>query len=123
MPDKTIDTLKPQTNDGAFDLALRQTQSLAGLHDRLASGSATFLASGSAANGSGLLLAANPARRKFWIQNRSTSTLTVLLGAAAVQLRGCDLAGDGSGGFLCDSDWKGAVSLSGSNLNYNFGEI
>lgn len=123
MSDKTIDTLKPQSSDGSFDLELRRTQSLAGLHDRLATGASTLIASGSAISISGSLLAGNPSRRKFWLQNRSVSPLTVSLGAAVLQLRGCDLAGDGTGGFLCDSDWKGAVSVSGSNLNYNFGEV
>jgi hypothetical protein len=123
MADKTIATVEPQTSDGEFDLALRGTKSLANLNDRLVAGASALLHGAAGASGTGQILAANASRKKFWFQNAGINVLTVTLGATSVQLKGCDVAGDGSGGFMWDPDWKGAVSVSGTSPSYNYGEI
>jgi hypothetical protein len=123
MADKTLTTVAPQTTDDAFDLQLRAARSLANLSDRLVSGGSALVNGAAAASATGQILAANAGRRKFWLQNRGTNVLTVSLGSTQVQLKACDVAGDGAGGFLCDGDWKGAVSVSGTSPSYNFGEL
>lgn len=69
----------------------------------------------------GAVLAPN-ARRDFWIQNCGTNPLFVFLGAGANTttnvsyiLKGCAVANDGSGGFVTDDEWKGAVSVAGTS--------
>jgi hypothetical protein len=123
MADKTISTVIPQTTDDAFDLALRGTKSLANLNDRIVTGAAALVNGAAGATGTGQILAANTTRKAFWFQNAGVNVLTVTLGATSIQLKACDVAGDGSGGFVCDGDWKGAVSVSGTSPSYNYGEI
>jgi len=123
MSNKTVSTTVPQDTDDQFDLAVRQTQSLANLNDRVVAGSSALLSGAAGATATGQVLAANPARKKWFIQNRSGNVLTVTLGAVSLQLKACDVAGDGSGGFLADPDWKGAVSVSGTSPIYNYGEL
>jgi hypothetical protein len=123
MADKTVTTVHPQTTDDAFDLTVRGTKSLANLNDRIVAGTATLLRGAAGATGTGEILPASASRKKFWFQNRGTNVLTVTMGATSVQLKAADVAADGSGGFLCDTDWKGAVSVSGTSPSYNYGEI
>ncbi len=123
MADKAISTVTPQETDDQFDLQLRATRSLANLSERLVSGTGVLLNGAAGATGAGQILAANSGRKKFWVQNRGTSVLTVTLGTAAVQLKACQAPGDGEGGFLCDGDWKGPVSVAGAGLSYNYGEM
>jgi len=123
MADKTIATVQPQTGDDAFDLALRGSKSLANLNERLVAGASALAHGAAGASDTGQILAANASRKKFWFQNCGTNVLTVTLGATSVQLKACDVAGDGSGGFVCDGDWKGAVSVSGTSPSYNYGEV
>ena len=123
MADKDISTVTPQTTDDAFDLVGRATKSLANLNARWATGASALVNGAGGAGDSGQILAANPNRKKFWVQNRGANVLTVSLGATGVQLKACETPGDGSGGFLCDGDWKGAVSVSGTSPTYNYGEI
>jgi hypothetical protein len=123
MADKAISTVAPQTTDDAFDLSLRATKSLSNLNERIVTGASALVNGAAGASGTGQILAANATRKKFWVQNRGTNVLTVTLGATSVQLKACDVAGDGAGGFVCDGDWKGAVSVSGTSPSYNYGEI
>ena len=123
MADKAIATAVPQETDDQFDLQLRATRSLANLNERLVLGAGVLLNGAAGATSAGQILAASAGRKKFWVQNRGTSVITVTLGATAVQLKACQAPGDGEGGFLCDGDWKGAVSVAGTSPVYNYGEI
>lgn len=123
MGDKSISTVQPQTTDDQFDLALRATQALANLHGRWVTGAAALVNGAAGATGAGQVLAANASRKVYWLQNRGTNTLTVTLGATSLQLKAATVAGDGTGGMWIDEMWKGAVSVSGTSLSYNYGEV
>ena len=124
MADKNdISTVKVQDTDGQFDLDLRRTKALADLHALLVGGSTTVGNSGVASSNL-TPLSANAARKVFFIQNTGTAVITVQMGNARVDLKACSSNNDGTGGFLEDIFWKGAVAISSAGTpRYNFGEL
>ena len=80
-------------------------------------------------NGSGSALAANPNRKAWSIQNLGTNPLFVRLGAGAstllfhVVLKAGGAQDDGSGGFLADQIYQGAVTVAGTSPRYTVTEM
>lgn len=69
----------------------------------------------------GEILAANPARRGFSIQNTGTTVLKLLYGPGTptqtvyhLALPACTAADDGKGGYVGDDPWIGAVQAISS---------
>jgi len=121
MADKPFSTLAPQADDSPFDLAGRRARALANVNGRLAAG-ATSRSGASGASGTGQVIATNPARKRWGIQNAGTNVLTVTLGAAAIDLRSATGTDAGNGAAVVDEDWKGAVSVSGTSPRYHWWE-
>lgn len=82
-----------------------------------------------AINNSGTALSANSNRRLWSIQNLGTNPLYVRLGAGAsttvfhVALKASTVQDDGSGGYIVDEMWKGAVSVAGTSPRYTVTEM
>lgn len=77
---------------------------------------AVFGAVTTQAAANGVVLSANSLRKRFRIQNNSTTKLYVYFGDGAsttvytAVLAGCTIAGDGTGGVIADT-WTGDVSV------------
>jgi len=122
VSDQTYLSLYPQDLDGRHDLRSRRARSSHNLSQRLVAGSAALLNGGSDATGTGTILAANPLRKKWGVQNAGMNVLTVTLGGAAIDLRAANANDTGQGASLEDEDWKGTVAVSGSSTRYHFWE-
>ena len=68
-------------------------------------------------------LAANTARRRWFIQNVGTNPLIVSFGGASVALAPGTSNDDGRGGSYSDDLWRGAVTVAGTGLRYNSFEL
>lgn len=122
-------TNRPVQGGPAVPVVIVGSEDAGGTPGFPAGGVPTYTAPATAATTTGVIapatgamvLAPNP-RRDFWIQNLGTNALTVYLGTganttnlASYVLKGCAVAGDGSGGFVVDDEWKGAVSVAGTS--------
>jgi hypothetical protein len=121
MTEKSFSTLRPQHTDSPYDLVARGTKAKAQVQDRLVKG-ASSLSGAAGATAVGQVMAANPARQKWGIQNAGTNVLTVRLGDAAIDLRAATANDAGNGARVEDEDWKGAVSVEGTSPRYNWSE-
>jgi len=117
MPDKAIDTTKPQATDDAFDLQLR-------IAAAVGASSVCNLGDGGAPASQPLALAANPARRKLFIQNVGPNKLYIRFGAGASTshydriLTAASAQGEADGGSMENNTYSGTVTVAGDNPSY-----